>query len=91
MSKKNYHVFMKTTGTVLPGHKPTTCPCVGCKVWRGENPNPTTRARTSKKRNYLWISDGLDHEITTLAIKLGCSKAKVVRDAIIKYINGATQ
>jgi hypothetical protein len=72
---------------VLPGHQPATCPCVACRIYRKEKPNPTTKTKTSKKRNYLWISDGLDHEVTTLAIELNCSKAKVVRDAIIKYIN----
>ena len=71
---------------VLPGHKPKTCPCVACRVNRGEAPNNRLMTAGARKRNYLWLSDALDNEVTTLAVRKRVSKGQIVREALMLYI-----
>ena len=71
----------------LPGHKVETCQCVRCRLCRGERPNPQVVQKTSKARNYLWINDALDEEVTNYAVLQNRSKASIVREAIIAWVN----
>ena len=68
-------------------HKHATCPCVACRLDRGEAPNPSpVRGSTAARRSYLWLSHAMDHEVSMMAIRLGVSKAAVVRDAVQAWV-----
>jgi hypothetical protein len=70
------------------GHKAETCPCVACRVYRGEKPNPSTYTKTARSRSYLWINDTTDQEITNASCELQRSKASIVREAVINWLEG---
>lgn len=78
---------MTNSEFVLPGHKPSTCSCVACRVNRGEAPNNRVMTAGAKRRNYLWLSNALDEEVASLAIRKKVSKGQIVREALLQYIN----
>ena len=74
--------------TPKTGHKGETCACVRCRLSRGEVPNPNNPLKkSSKARKYLNINDALDDAITTQAIRRNVSKAQIVREAIVFWLN----
>jgi hypothetical protein len=68
-------------------HKPS-CPCVACRLARGEAPNPGQQ-RTgggSRAYSYLWLTAACDEEVTKAALALGRSKAGIVREALLTWL-----
>lgn len=77
---------MSNAGYVLPGHRPETCACMACRRNRGESTNSNKMTSGAQRRNYLWLSDALDNEVTKLAVTRRVSKGQIVREALISYI-----
>jgi hypothetical protein len=74
----------------MKNHKPS-CPCVGCRLERGERPNPTPgTGRSSRAFNYLWLTLETDRLITQASLATGKSKAGIVREAVLTWLNAYT-
>ena len=67
-------------------HRSATCPCVACRVARGERPNPHRVKTGARSRNYLWMNDAQDRAVTDAAKRLGVSKSRLVRDGVLGHL-----
>lgn len=64
-------------------HDTNVCACVGCKRFRGDAVRVSPRAKHSRQRGYVWLTDTDDLRVRRAAARVGMSNAEFVRHAVL--------